>query len=104
MDRIMRHSWAIVVGAACLLFPSCNGQKESHGGTIEEVEFVKGVEDKDNVESPSMYDERYGTPIDDKEGNPKDDLVKDPTDEIAVGADGFADVDSYESGGDGYDY
>lgn len=95
--------WSIWIALVLL---SCDGQKGGfrQNGTIEEVEFVKGVEEKGEPEAPSMYDERYGTPIDDKEGKPKDDLVKDPTDDISVGADGFADVDGYENGGSGYDY
>lgn len=69
---------------------SCGGQKDGtipKDGTIEEVEFVKGVEEKDNSEAPSMYDERYGTPIDDKEGKPKDDLVREPNEDEIFGFD-----------------
>lgn len=75
---------------ATFLFLSCSGRK---GGdipkdeTIEEVEFVKGVEENDDKESPSMYDERYGTPIEGKEGNPKDDLVRESNEDEIFGFD-----------------
>ena len=55
--------------------------------TIEEVEFVKGVKENDQKESPSMYDERYGTPIVGNESKPKDDLVREPSDEEIFGFD-----------------
>ena len=85
---MVNKSWLLALGALLLL--SCGGQK---GGdmpkdeTIEEVEFVKGVEENDDKESPSIYDERYGTPIDGKEGNPKDDLVRESNEDEIFGFD-----------------
>lgn len=84
----MNKYWLLGLGTLLLL--SCGGQK---GGdmpkdeTIEEVEFVRGVTEKEEKESPSMYDERYGTPIDGKEGKPKDDLVRESNDEEIFGFD-----------------
>ena len=48
---------------------------------------MKGVEEKEEKESPSMYDERYGTPLDGKEAKPKDDLVKEPDEDDIFGFD-----------------
>lgn len=96
------RGWHFVFVAAMLL--SCHGQKDGDSpkdDTIEEVEFVRKVEEKDNKEAPSMYDERYGTPIIEKEGKPKDDLVKDPKeDEILPYGEGS---DTYYDNVGGYD-
>lgn len=95
----MRHYGLIMVLVGSMMYLSCNGQKGRHpkDSTIEEVEFVRGVDEKEHVESPSMYDDRYGTPIIEKEGNPKDGLVKDPKeDEILEFGDGVdTEYDSY---------
>ena len=92
----MQRIWIYLISLVALL--SCHGQKNNNfpkDDTIEEVEFVKGVEEKVDKKAPSMYDERYGTPIIEKEGKPKDDLAKDPKedeDEILPFGDG-ADTD-----------
>ena len=96
------RGWHFVFVAAMLL--SCHGQKDGDSpkdDTIEEVEFVRKVEEKGNKEAPSMYDERYGTPILEKEAKPKDDLVKDPKeDEILPYGEG---ADTYYDNVGGYD-
>ena len=85
----MKRIWICLISVA--VFFSCNGQKGSDfpkDDTIEEIEFVKGVTEKEEKESPSMYDERYGTSLDDKEAKPKDDLVKEPEEDDIFGFDG----------------
>ena len=94
----MKKAW--LIGLAVLGLCSCGNQKAGsvNEDTIEEVEFIKGVEEKDRTESPSTFDERYGTPIDDKEGKPKDDLVKDPkgNEDGIIGFDDGVDADGYD--------
>lgn len=84
----MKRTRIYVISVVALL--SCNGQKGNDfpkDDTIEEIEFVKGVEEKVEKESPSMYDERYGTPLDGKEAKPKDDLVKESDEDDIFGFD-----------------
>jgi hypothetical protein len=50
--------------------------------------LIETATEKEEKESPSMYDERYGTPLDDKEAKPKDDLVKEPEEDDIFGFDG----------------
>ena len=100
----MQRIWIYLLCVVALL--ACHGQKSNNfpkDDTIEEVEFVKGVEEKVDKQAPSMYDERYGTPIIEKEGKPKDDLAKDPKedeDEIISFGDGadtdYDDVGAYD--------
>ncbi len=94
--------WGII---SATIFLSCNGKNSnlSNDKTIEEVEFVAPVEEKTHDEAPSMFDERYGTPIEGKEGKPTDDLVKEPKDDEIVGFDDGADI-SYDNVGEYSDY
>lgn len=87
------------------MFLSCSGGNSNmkNDKTIEEVEFVPPVDEKEHSEAPSMFDERYGTPIEGKEGKPKDDLVKDPNGEEIIGFDDGADM-TYDDGGDYSEY
>lgn len=98
--------YLVILASVCLLL-SCDGRKNKFGfpenETVEEFEFLKGVDEKSKSAEATtdMDDEPTGVLSNEKEGNPTDGLVQESNDADGI-VGGTTDTDFYDNGTSGY--